>query len=149
MRYDAAVRFLEVDQLGPALDAHVQLFEPLDQETLVLVLRVDEPEWIGTPAHAECAKLDVRGSGASGPKIRRGEDETCLDHCVGEAELAIVLERARLHGQRSRGGAGLGGLVDDADADAQPGEPESEDEASRTGADDEDFGVPARKNLGP
>ena len=33
---------------------------------------------------------------------------------VGEIELPIELERARLHRKRARRGAGTGGLVDDA-----------------------------------
>src|SRR5439155_25518787 len=143
MRHDTAARFLEIEQLSLSLDAHVQLFEPLDEEALVLVLRVDEPVWIGAPAQAQLAELDVRGLPGSGPEVRCGEHQPGFDDLIGEAELAIELQRARLQRQRARSGAGLGSLIDDAGPDAEPGEPESEDEARRAGADDEHFGVHA------
>src|SRR5207244_6804328 len=143
MRHDTAARFLEIEQLSLSLDAHVQLFEPLDEEALVLVLWVDEPVWIGTPAHAQLAEIDVRRLPASGPEVRCGEHQPGFDDLIGEAELAVELKRARLQRQRARSGAGLGSLIDDAEPDAEPGEPESEDEARRAGADDEHFGVHA------
>ena len=109
----------------------------------MLVLWVDEPVWIGAPAHAQLAELDVRRLPGSGPEVRCGEHQPGFDDLIGEAELAVELQRARLQRQRARSGAGLGSLIDDAEPDAEPGEPESEDEARRAGADDEHFGVHA------
>ena len=58
------------------------------------------------------------------------------DDRVGEIELLVQLKRARLHGQRARGGAGLGGLVDDAHLDAEFCQPKRQHQSGRTGADD-------------
>src|SRR3989454_189265 len=142
-RHDAAVHFLEVDQLGHSLDAHVQLFEPLDEEALVLVLRVDEPVGKGALARAEPAELDVRRSPASSPEVRRGEHQPRFDQLVGETELAVELQRSRLHCERPRSAAGSSGLVDDANLDPQTSKPESEHEAGGSCADDENLGVHA------
>ena len=83
----------------------------------------------------------MRSSSASGPEICCGELESRFDHLVGKTELAVELQGPRLHCQRSRGRAGFGRSVDDAHPDAEPGEPESEREAGRSGADDENLGV--------
>src|SRR6266478_860747 len=94
-RHDLAVHFLEVEQLGRPLDAHVQFFQPLDEEALVLVLRIDEPVGIGARDHAEPAELDVRRPGAAGPEIRGAELESRVDNFVRETELAVELQRPR------------------------------------------------------
>src|SRR5712671_179930 len=141
MRDDVVAGFLEADQLAIALDADAPLCEPRDEEALVLVLRVDEPERIRALACAKSPQLDAGPPLASGPEIRRREDEPRVDDLAGEAELAVELQRARLHRKGTRGRARLGRLVDDADSYARPGEPESEYEPRRTSADDEDFAV--------
>src|SRR5712671_4220815 len=141
MRDDVVARFLEADQLAIALDVHAPLCEPRDEEALVLVLRVDEPERIRALACAKSPQLDAGPPLASGPEIRRREDEPCVDDLAGEAELAVQLQRARLHRKGTRGRARLGSLVDDADPYARPREPESEYESRRTSADDENFAV--------
>ena len=146
IRHDAIAFFPEVDQFALAVDVHVELCETLDQEPLVFVLRVDEAVRIRALALAECAELDVRHLLRPGPEIRPRKLEAGLDHLAGETELAIELQRPRLDRQSAGGRPGLGRPVDDADPDAQPGEPESEHEARRTGADDEDFGVHARQS---
>ena len=64
-----------------------------------------------------------------------------LDHGVGEVELAVEFERARLNGQGARGRAGLRRLVDDAHLDAELGEPERQDETGRAGADDQNIRI--------
>src|SRR5207302_2091951 len=120
---------------------HVELLEALDQEPLMLVLRVDEPVRIWTPACAQGSELEVRDLPRSGPEVRCRKHETRFDHLAGETELAIELQRPRLHRQSARGGPGLGRLVDDANPDAEASEPQREHEAGRTGADDENFGV--------
>ncbi len=58
---------------------------------------------------------------------------------LGQSHLAIELERARLHRKGARRRRWLRVLVDDANGDAHPRQPECEDESGRTGADDEDF----------
>src|SRR5207249_10098622 len=129
-----------------ALDVNIQLFEAGDQEALVLVLRVDEPVRKGAPARAQAAEVEVRGSSASGPEICCGEHQARFDHFVGDTELAVELQRPRLNRQRTRSGPWFGRFVDDADPDAEPGEPESEHQTGRAGADDEDFRVHTRSS---
>ncbi len=144
-RHDAAVRFLEVKELRSSLDLHAQLPQPPDQEAFVFILGVDQSVGKRTEARAQPAELDVRGLLSPGPEICRGELEPRRHHLLGETELAIQLESARLQRHRARGRARLGALVDDANPDAEPGQPESEHEAGWTRADDEDLGVHVRK----
>ena len=92
---------------------------------------------------AEPAELDVRRPGAPGPEIRGAELESRVDNFVRETELAVELQRPRLHRERSRSVTRSSGLVDDANLDPQPSQPESEHEAGGSGADDENLGVHA------
>src|SRR5205807_1650817 len=102
-----------------------------------------EPVGKGARVRAWPAELDVRRPGASGPEIRGGELESRADHFVREAELPVELQRPRLHRERTRRAARSIGLVDDANPDPQPGQPESEHEAGGSGADDENLGFHA------
>src|SRR5205085_5281182 len=61
-------------------------------------------------------------------------------------ERLVELERARLNRERTRRGAGLGRFVDDANADAQPREPQGEDEPRRPRSDDEDRALARQGN---
>ena len=74
----------------------------------MLVLRVDEPVRKGAPARAQPAEIEVRRPSASGPEICRGEHQARFDNFVGEAELAVELQRPRLNGQRTGSGAWFG-----------------------------------------
>ena len=61
------------------------------------------------PDGAEGQRVPLR---AAYPEIDRRMPVPALDHRIGQAELPVELERARLHGERPRGGARLGALVD-------------------------------------
>src|SRR5256885_5622769 len=141
---DAVARFLEVEELGPALDPYPEVPEPLDEEALVLVLRIDESVGIRAERGAERAELDMPRSPSTRPEIRGGKLETRLDHLVGESELAIELQGPHLDGESPGGRAWLLRLVDDADANAKSREPDREHEPGRSGSDDEDLGVHTR-----
>src|SRR5262249_17907780 len=75
------------------------------------------------------------------PEIDGRHPVPARDHLLGEIELPIELERARLHRERARGGARLGGLVDDADFDARLGKPQRKHAAGWSRADDQNFGL--------
>ena len=64
-----------------------------------------------------------------------------LDDRIGEANLAVQLERARLHGERARRRPRLRRLVDDPHAHAQPRQPQGQHQARRSCADDQDVRV--------
>ena len=64
------------------------------------------------------------------------ELDAVADDFVGDAELAVELERAGVDDEGAGGGARLGDFVDDANADAEAREPEGEVEAGGAGADD-------------
>src|SRR5207248_607101 len=59
-RRDAIACLREVDQLGVALDTNAQLFEVRDQQSLVFVLRVEQPVRKGCGDRAQLAELDAR-----------------------------------------------------------------------------------------
>src|SRR5271170_4059946 len=65
-----------------------------------------------------------------------------FDHGVSKIELTVEFERSRLNGRGSRGSAGLCRLVDDAHLNPKLGEPERQDQAGGTGADDQNVAVP-------
>ncbi len=69
--------------------------------------------------------------------MRRRDLVPVAHHGVGQIQLTIQLQRARLHRQRPRGGAGRGGLVDDTHAHAQFAQPQSQHQTGRAGADDQ------------
>src|SRR6266851_686245 len=145
-RRDPATHFVEVDELDPALDLHAQLLESVDQEPLVLVLRVDQAIRERAPVRAQPFEIEVGCPPASRPQIDGGEREPGFDYVVGDTELPVEFQRARLHRQRARSRSWLVGLVDDADPDAQSDEPKSEHETGRSSADDEDLSVHALRD---
>ena len=108
----------------------------------MLVLRKDLQEGIGRQVRADGARTAMRA--AASPFTHRLTAGTLWprgDHGLGEIELPVELERARLDRQRPRGRAGLGRLVDDAHLDAELGQPKRQDEAGRAGADDQNVAI--------
>src|SRR5262249_1652111 len=63
------------------------------------------------------------------------------DDRVGQADLVVELQHPRLDGQGAGGSTWLSGLVDDPHRDAEPGQPEREDETGGSGPDDQDRAV--------
>jgi hypothetical protein len=108
-----------------------------DQEPLMLVLRVDQRIRKGTEPCAKIAERRSRRPPAGDPEIDRRHRKAVRDQRIGETELVVVLEDARLHddgaGCRSR----LRGLVDQPHANAEAREPQCHDEAGRSGADNQ------------
>ena len=104
----------------------------------MLVLREDDR--VGERAEPDAAVAEDRAGdpGRADPEVHRDDADAAIDHGRGQAERLVELERPRLHRERARRGAGLRRLVDDANADAQPREPEGEDEPRRPRSDDED-----------
>src|SRR4029077_16345637 len=62
-------------------------------------------------------------------------------HNVGKVELAVEFEGTCLYRERARGRARLRRFVDDTHLDAEPGEPERQDEPGRAGGDAQDISV--------
>src|ERR1700722_208914 len=103
----------------------------------MLVLGKDLQEGKGRQIGAALLDGDARPRLAFDPKSDGGNLVTAGTHEIGEVELAIELEGPRMHGQGAGGRAGLGGLVDDADPDPELGQPERQDQAGRSGADNQ------------
>ena len=112
----------------------------VDEEAFVLVLREDEHEGEGAEALAESPRSTWRPCLPLTQRLTASTWIAARDDFVGDAELAVELERAGVDDEGARGRARFGGFVDDADADAEPGEPEGEDEAGGAGADDQHLG---------
>ena len=85
----------------------------------MLVLGEDEHigEW--AEALAEGAEFDVADALAFYPEIHGFELVAFADDFIGEAELAVELERAGVDDESTGGGARLGDFVDDADSNAE------------------------------
>jgi hypothetical protein len=104
---------LEVHQLRATLDVDAELGEAIDQQPLVLVLRIDEREGIRTDTHPHVAEHRPCHLPAGHPQICGCDPPSTFDDLVSEANLAVELERARLHGERARGRSRFRRLVDD------------------------------------
>jgi hypothetical protein len=128
----------EAEELGLALDADAEGGELIDEEALVLVLREDEREGKGAEACAELAEDGAGDAIAGDPEVDGFDLAAALDDGIGEAELRVELEGAGLDGESSGGGPGFWCLVDDADAYAEPSEPESEYETGWACSGDKD-----------
>src|SRR5579871_1637095 len=118
-RYDAPVALGEAEKFSTPFDSNAERVQPVDQQPLVLVLRKDMQERVGCQARADIFEFEMRHRLAFDPEIDRRHLVSTRDHGLGEIELLIELERARLNREGARGGAGLGGVVDDADLDAE------------------------------
>src|SRR5256885_3279552 len=70
LRLDAIARLLEAEELDAALHLDAELREPLDEESLVLVLRIDEGIGKRAERRAERAELDVRRFPSARPEVR-------------------------------------------------------------------------------
>ena len=82
---------------------------------------------------------------AGHPEIRGDDPPSALDDRIGEADLAVELERPCLHGKRARGRPRFRRLVDDPHAHAQPRQPQGQHQTGRACADDEDVGIANRR----
>ncbi len=135
---------LEVEKLRLALDLDAGFGQTLDQEALVLVLRKDLRIRKRTQTEAHLTEDGSRHLVAGHPEIRSEDLSSTLDHRVRQADLAVQLERARLHGQRARRRPRPRRPVDDSHAHAQPRQPQSQHQARRACADDEDVSLAYR-----
>src|SRR5665213_2568109 len=117
-------------------DQHERLLA-LDQQALVLVLREDEQERVGGEAQAHRLEGRPRGLPALDPQIDRRRLVAALDHFAGEVHLAIEFERPRLDRHGPRGGPRLGDPIDDANLDAQLGQPQRQHQPRRPRPDDQ------------
>src|SRR6185437_1013231 len=139
----------EGEKFGRAFDRNSKLGEVADEQRLVLVLRVDEGEGKGAEAAAEAAEGGARDLAAGDPEVDGSDAVAVFDELVREAELRIELERAGLHGERTRVCGRVRVLVDDADADAEACEPQRKHQARRTGAGDEDLRIGGWRHRAP
>lgn len=140
-RVDAVFILRELDERTRSIDLHAGGSERADQQALVRALRIHQLERIRAEPFAETRELDSPGVLAADPPVRRRRSPALADHLVGDAELAIELERARRDADRARRGARLGDLVDDPDAHARASEPQRVCETGWARADDEDVRV--------
>ncbi len=129
---------LEPNELGLALHCHSRLRQARDQEPLVRVLRKDEEERERAQSLAHIVQWYACDARTCNPQVDRHIWQAGGDHCIGEADLAIELQRAGMDAQRTRRRARFCRLIDDSNAHTQTGQPERQDEARGTRADDED-----------
>ena len=104
----------------------------------MLVLRVDQRIGIRTQILTHLPEDHMRGLATRLPQVDGGHLPAAAHDRVGQSDLAIEFERASLHRQGARRRTWLRGLIDDADTNAQPSQPQGQHQARRSGADDED-----------
>ena len=130
---------LEADELSEALDLDPLPTKVLDQKLFVLILGEDQQVREGAQSLAYVAEVGTSCRLAAHPDVDGRELEAAVDDLVRKTDLAIELERTRVHRERARRGPRLGRLVDDPDVGAHALEPERQDQAGRAGADDENL----------
>ena len=99
--HDSIVELFEVNQLCLPFDVHAEFFEPLDQESLMFVLRINQRVLIRSGDRSEPAEFNVRRFSAANPQICCVELEPGANDLVDETELAVELERPCLHAERA------------------------------------------------
>jgi hypothetical protein len=97
-RNHTGVRFLEAHELRLAFDLNAGFAQTLDQQTLVLVLGKNQRVRERAEARAQFPEDCPRRLPAGHPEIRGNGPVSTLDDGVSKADLAVQLERARLHG---------------------------------------------------
>jgi hypothetical protein len=105
----------------------------------VLILRKDLQERVRSQISANLLERDARFRLPFDPEPDGRDFMAMDDYEIGEIKLAIKFECSRMNSERAGGRAGLGGLVDDAYFDAELGQPERENQACRSSADDQDL----------
>src|SRR5262249_36417083 len=133
----AVARVLEAKELDATLDDDAERTQLLDQHALVLVLSKDDRVGEGAEPDTSVAEARACHLRAPDPEVRDDKADPALHHGRRKADLLVELEGPRLHRERARGRAGLRGLVDDPDFHAQPRQPQGENEAGGSGADDQ------------
>src|SRR5262249_22805750 len=96
-------------------------------------------ETVARKRRADLFEKNARPGFALDPEPDGRDLVTARDNEIGEVELTVEFERARVDGERTRRGAGLRGLVDDAQLHSELGQPECEDETGGPGADNQDI----------
>ncbi|VVO38618.1 hypothetical protein PS718_05588 [Pseudomonas fluorescens] len=135
----AIASLLEMLQCGVALDADAIVFEALDQQLFMLVLREYFDERVGRQALADAVQRQLCDRFAIDPEVCRRDLMTVAHDGLGQVQLPIQLQRSRLHRQRPGSGARCGGLVDDAHLHAQFAQPQGQHQPGGAGADDQDI----------
>ena len=137
LRDNAVGVLFETHELDGPLDGDAKLCKTIDQESLVLILWKHQHVRIGADAGAKIPEGHFGDRPSSDPEIGGAEAQPTLDDFVSQAELAIELERARLHADSTRCGAWFRCLVDDAKAHAELCEPKGQYEPSGTSPGDQ------------
>jgi hypothetical protein len=149
LRDHVIAALLEAGEARAALHLHPLAPKVLDEQPFVLILRKDQHEGKRAQPPAQVGKDDPRRMLAARPQVDRREFQAQPDDLVGEPELAIELERPRVEHQGPRGGARLGRLIDDPDADPEALQPQRQDQAGGSGPDDQDLRLGARVGWSP
>lgn len=140
-RANLAAAILEISQLYLAFDFDAERAEAIDQQCFMLILRKNKGEWKWSEALPKIPERNAGGGPGLDPKIHSRDLVAAVNHILSESELLIELERAALNSQRARRGAGGRELVDDSDAYPESGQPQRQDQACRTCANDEYIGL--------
>lgn len=102
--HGVAVAF-EAEELGLALDCDSPCGEMLNQVLLVFVLRIDQRIWKRTEALADGAEVEAGDAAAVAPDVCGLRGAALGDDFVGDADLGVELEGARLNGHGARSGS--------------------------------------------
>ena len=108
------------------------------------VLREDQREGERCQTLSHTIQRQPCDLGALDPEVGPRDLDAAIDERAGHPQLPVKLQRASGDGQGTGGGPRLGGLIDDAHGDAEPGQPERQHEPGGARPDDQDRDVGPR-----
>src|SRR5450755_3442407 len=134
---DAVTDVVKAKELGLALDFDAGAAKVLDEQSFVLFLWKDERTRERAQTLSDVAQRDAGLVLAPNPEINLRNLQPFFDDLLGDSELGIELKGPRLHGQSTGRRSRFRCLVDDAYADSKALEPQRQNQAGGSGADDE------------
>src|SRR5205823_7078068 len=130
---------LETEEFRITLDLDTNSNQPLNQQTLMLILWKNKRVWIWADSHAHISEHSMCRPSARNPEIRGVDSSSALDHEISYAKLRVKLERSCLNSQRTSNPPRIGYLVDDPHSHAQPRPPYPQYPTGRPAAEHHDI----------
>ena len=131
----------DADQFGVPLDRQAKLAQPVAHDALVVVLAEDQDVGIGRHGTSGVAERHPRHLPPLRPHVGAGGDLAKFESAIGDAELWVDLQRARLHAERPGLLRWSGVAVDDAHAHASADQLVGQHQSGRAGPDHQDVRI--------
>src|SRR6266545_6631127 len=133
----AVTAFVNSNELGATLHLNSESGEPIDEQTLVSILRVHQRKREWREAFAQSRQRQMRSSLPTRPEIHAWNLYTTFNQRFSEIDMLVELERPRCNSDGARGRSRFCGLIDNSYRDAELAQPERKHKARRSRADNQ------------